>query len=87
MGLKHLEGVLDQVTQDEAFALRVLNLVTKVSVALLEQVHHGQNLAIVGHQSLADSVTAGHQALQNLKSDCDNLGVTSVKGSYFKKYL
>lgn len=49
MGLEHLQGVLDQVAQVEALALRVVDLVSEVGVALFEQVHNGKNLSVVGH--------------------------------------
>lgn len=41
VSLKHLEGLLDKVTNVETLALRVVNLVTQVGVNLLEEVHHG----------------------------------------------
>jgi len=82
VGLEHLEGLLDEIAQNEALALRVLDLVADVGVRLLEQVHHGQDLAVVGHESLADSVRARHERLQDLQGDSDNLRVAGVKGSY-----
>ena len=82
VGLEHLEGLLDEIAQNEALALRVLDLVADVGVRLLEQVHHGQDLAVVGHESLADSVGARHERLQDLQGDSDDLRVAGVKGSY-----
>ena len=82
MGLKHLQCLLDQVAEDKRLSLRVLNSVSNVTVVLLEQVHHGQDLAVVGHESLADSVGARHERLQDLQGDSDDLRVAGVKGSY-----
>jgi len=62
--------------------LGVLNLVAEVAVALLEEVHHGQDLTVVGDESLADGVGAGHERLEDLQSDGDDLRVASVQGSY-----
>ena len=69
MGLKHLKGLLNQITQDEIFTLAVLNSVSNVNIALLEEVHHRQDLPVVRHQSLADRVAARHKHLQNLEGD------------------
>jgi len=69
VGLKHLQGLLDQVAQIQTLSLAVVDLVADVGVALLEQVHHRQDLSVVGHQGLADSVRAGHERLQDLQGD------------------
>jgi len=61
--------------------LGVLDSVTNVDVVLFEQVHHWEDLTVVGHQSFSDGVRAGNQNLQNFKSNCDNLGVTGVQSS------
>jgi hypothetical protein len=58
-----------------------LNLVSEVAVVLLEEVHHGQDLTVVGHESLADGVGAGDERLEDLKCDGDDLGVAGVQGS------
>ena len=84
MRLEHLKRLLDQVAENQALALRVLDLVAQVSVALLEQVHHGQDLSVVGHEGLADGVGASHEALQNLQGDRDDLVVTGVQSRYSK---
>ena len=81
MGLKALQSLLDEISQDVTFALVVLDLVSDVCVRLLEKVHYWQNLSVVGHESLTDSIRASHQALQDLEGDCDDLWVTSVQGS------
>ena len=60
VGLEHLEGLLDQVAQVQTLPLAVVDLVTDVGVALLEKVHHGQNLSVVGNQGLSDGVGASH---------------------------
>jgi len=82
--LEHLKRLLDQVAENQALALRVLDLVAQVSIAHLEQVHHGQDLSVVGHESLAYGVGASHEALHNLKGDSDDLVVTCVQSSYSK---
>jgi hypothetical protein len=40
VGLKHFEGLLDQVAKVQTLSLAVVDLVSDVSIALLEQVHH-----------------------------------------------
>ena len=80
VGLEHFESVLNQVAHVEAFTLGVVNLVAEVVVALLEQVHDGQDLSVVWHESFADGVTAGNERLQNLQGDGDDLGIAGVQG-------
>jgi hypothetical protein len=72
--------LLDQITQVESFTLAVDDLVTDVSVALLEEVHNWQDLSVVGHKSFTNSVRAGHERLQNFESDSDDFTVTGVQG-------
>jgi hypothetical protein len=82
VGLEEFEGVLDEVTEVESLALAVVDLVTEVSVVLLEEVHDGEDLAVVGDKGLTDGVGAGDEGLQDLEGDGDDLGVTGVEGSY-----
>ena len=79
VGLEHLEGLLDQVAQVQTLPLAVVDLVTDVGVALLEKVHHGQNLSVVGNQGLSDGVGASHECLQDFEGDGDDFTVTSVQ--------
>ncbi len=80
MGFEHLEGLLDQVAQVQTLPLAVVDLVTNVGVALLEKVHHGQNLSVVGNQGLSDGVGASHECLQNLEGNGDDFTVAGVQG-------
>jgi len=80
VGLKHFKRVLNQVAHVKSLSLGVVNLVAEVGVALLEEIHHGQNLSVVWHEGFADGVTAGHEGLQNLQGDGDDLRVAGVKG-------
>jgi len=81
MHFEELEGLLDQITQVVSFSLTVVNSVAKVGIFCLEQVHDGKNLSIVGHQSLTNSIGAGHECLQDLQGNADNLWVSRVQGS------
>ena len=56
--LEHFESLLDEVTEVLLLALRVVDVVAHVQVLSLEEVHDGQNLTVVGHEGLANSVTA-----------------------------
>ena len=78
MGLEELESLLDEVANVEAFALGVVDLVAEVGVVHLEQVHHGEDLAVVWHEGLTDGVGAGDETLQDLESDGNNLRVACV---------
>jgi hypothetical protein len=53
---EHLKSLLNKVTQVGCLSLRVVNLVTDVSVADLEQVEDGEDLAIVGYEGLTNGV-------------------------------
>ena len=82
--LEKLERLNDEVAQVGALALGVVDFVALVPVLGLEEVEHGENLAVVGHEGLADRVGASHERLQNLEADGDDLWVTRVQGSYLK---
>jgi len=56
VGLEHLEGLLDQVSEDERLSLAVLDLVADVAVVVLEQVEDGQDLSVIGHEGFTDGV-------------------------------
>jgi len=81
MHFEELECSLDKVTEVDGLALAVVDFVTKIRVSRLEQVHDRQDLSIVRHKSLTDRVRAGHERLQNLQSDSDDIAVTGVQGS------
>ena len=79
MRLEKLESLHNNISQILTLTLRVVNLVSLVQVLGLEEVHDGQDLSVVGHESLANSVTALNQSLEDMKSGGNNLGVTSVQ--------
>lgn len=56
--LEKLEGLLDQVAQVERLPLRIIYLISQVLVLRFVEVKHGEDLPVVGHESLTDSVRA-----------------------------
>ena len=78
---EQLEGLLDQVAQIVSLSLAVVNFVSQVRIFRLEQVHDWQNLSVVGHQGLANSVRAGHEGLQDFQGDADDFWVSRVQSS------
>lgn len=81
MRLKDLQGLLDQVTQNAALSLRVLNFVTDADTTLLKEIQHWQNLPVVRDHCSAHSIWTSYQHLQDFQSNLNNLRVTSVQGS------
>lgn len=77
--LEQLERLHDEVTEVLAFALTVVDCVTLVQVLGFEQVHDGQNLAVVWHQGFSNGVTARDECLQDVKSSRDDITVTGVQ--------
>ena len=61
--LEHLEGLLDEVSQVGCLALAVVDLVTNVLVADLEEVQHRKDLSIVGNEGLTNGVRAANEGL------------------------
>jgi O-acetylhomoserine/O-acetylserine sulfhydrylase-like pyridoxal-dependent enzyme len=61
------EAHLDEIAKNHALALVVHNTVADVDVLVFENVEHGQNLAVVGHQSLADHLAGDNQLLYHLQ--------------------
>ena len=56
MDLEHLKSGLNQVAEVGRLALAVIDLVSNVLVADLEQVQHGQDLSVVRNEGLTDGV-------------------------------
>ena len=79
--LEKFQSGHDQVAEVGGLALLVVDLVTEVVVLCLEQVHDGQDLAVVGHEGLTDGVRAKYELLQDVEGSCNDLVVTSVQGS------
>ena len=77
--LEHLEGLHDEVAKVLSLALAVVDSVALVQVLGLEKVHDGENLSVVGHEGLADSVAAEDKVLQDVKGRGDDGGVTGVQ--------
>ena len=77
--LEKLKRLRDQITKVASLALAVVDGVALIQVLGLEEVHDGQDLAVVWHQSLANGVAADHKLLQDLQSGADNLVVTGVQ--------
>ena len=86
MLLENLEGLLDQIAEVLLLALRIVNAVALVQVLLLEEVHDGQDLAVVGHERLTNGVAAEDEGLEDVEGRGDNLVITGVQGLYTKKY-
>ncbi len=63
MNLEHFEGLLDEVTQVGSLALAVVDLITNVLVADLEQVQDGEDLSVVGDEGLTNGVRAADEGL------------------------
>ena len=73
-----LEGLLDKVTQVLALSLRVVDLVSNVLVAVLEEVEYWEDLSVVWHESLTDGLRADNESLQHLESNGNDFWVASV---------
>ena len=56
MLLHQLERLLNQVTNVVSILLRVVNGITNVQITMPQQVHNRQDLAIVGHERLSNSI-------------------------------
>ena len=80
MHLEQLECLLDQVAEVISLTLAVINFIPHVQVFSFKEVHDREDLSVVGHKSFSDGVGAGYEGLQDLKSDCDDFGVTGVQG-------
>ena len=56
MHFEELERRLNEVTEVDSLALTVVDAVSEIHILSFKQVHDGQDLSIVGHKSLANSV-------------------------------
>ena len=82
MHLEQLESLDDEVAKVLALALAVINRVALVQVLGLEQVHDGQNLAVVGHEGLTNGVTALDEGAQDVQGGGNDFVVTCVQRRY-----
>ena len=72
VGLEKLESLLNKVSQILSLSLSVVDLVSQVLVACLEQVHHWENLSVVWHEGLTNGVRANNEGLQDFEGDGDD---------------
>ena len=79
--LEELEGLDNEVAEVLALPLGVVDAVTNVEVLGLEQVHDGQDLAVVWHEGLTDGIGAEDESLEDVKGDSNDLGVARVERS------
>jgi hypothetical protein len=61
--LEHFEGLLDEVAQVSSLTLAVVDLITNILVADLEEVQDGEDLSVVGDEGLANCVRAADESL------------------------
>lgn len=79
MDLEQLEGLLDQVSQQQHLTLAVVDLVADAYLAPLKDVEHRQNLPEVRNQRLAHRRVAAHEHLEDLQRDRNNFGVPRIQ--------
>lgn len=60
MDFEHFKSLLNKITKVGSFSLAVINLVTKVLVFNLEEIHHWKDLSIIGDEGLTNGVGAGN---------------------------
>ena len=82
MHFKQLQRLLNQVAENHTFALIVDNGVAHIHVLVLENVEHGQNLTVVGHERLTYHLPRHDQLLQHLQHDHNHGVLASVEGSF-----
>lgn len=61
--LEELQSFADQIAEVQSLALTVLHFVATVDVTISEDVEDGQYLSIVGHQCLANHLSAQDEFL------------------------
>ena len=82
MTLEKLQSLLDEIADVHALTLAVRNCVANVDVLALENVEDGENLAVVGHQCLADELTGHYKLLQHFERDSDDRWISRVERSF-----
>jgi len=78
--LKDLQRLLDEVAHVFPLLLAVVDAVTRVQVLVLEDVHDGEDLAVVWDERLAHQVGGHHQVLQDLERGAQHLVVPHAQG-------
>ena len=80
MLLHELKSLLNQVTNIVCILLRVVDSVTDVQVAVPQQIHNWQYLAIVGHQGLSNGIRGAHEKLDLLQGLHNDISLLCLKG-------
>jgi len=75
VALKDLERLLDEVSNVFPLLLAVVDTISGVQVLVLEDVHDGEDLAVVWDERLAHEVGGDHQVLQDLEGGAQHLVV------------
>jgi len=82
MHFKKFKGLLDQISQVSSFPLTVINLITNVGILSLEKIHDWKNLSVIWDKSLANSIRACDQGLQDFQSNSNNFWVSGIQSSF-----
>ena len=82
MSFHQLEGFLDQVAHIVVVFLAVIDAIAQILVPVAQQVHHWQDLAIVGHEGLSDGIGRLDQQLDLFQRLDDYLVALSLEGVF-----
>ena len=80
MSFHQLERFLDQVAHIVVVFLAVIDAIAQILVPMAQQVHHGQDLAIVRHKGLSDGIGRLDQQLDLFQRLDDYLVALSLEG-------
>lgn len=82
VSLESLESLLNKVTQVVSLSLSVVDFVSQVLVASLKEIHNWEDLSVVWHKSLSNSVRAHNKRLQDLEGDGNDFWVAGVQSGF-----
>lgn len=80
MLLKQLQCLLYKVPHVRIEFLTIIDLVTKVLIPVLQEIHHWKDLSVVGHEGLSQDVTGLHQVLKVSQSFDNYLCLFGAQG-------
>jgi len=74
-----LKGLLDEISQVEAFSLAVVDLISNVGILGLEKVHDWEDLSVIWHKSFTNGIRACNKSLQDFEANCDVFWISGVQ--------
>lgn len=73
---------MDEVSENDLLSLRVVDVVTQVSIIIFEDVENWENLSVVGDQGFTNHISTQDKSLESFEHNSDNIWLSGVQSSF-----